>query len=80
MLLSSLSNTSYRRGTPGIGTFIKVKYALKTMNAFDRHSRNFSAQCEECEEVFDILPIAKMHSSTTHHKIKVTEFWIIGRK
>jgi hypothetical protein len=50
------------------------------MNAFDRHSQNFSVQCEECDEVFDILPIAKMHSSTTHHKIKVTEFWITGRK
>ena len=50
------------------------------MNAFDRHSKNFTAQCEECNEVFDILPIAKMHSSTTHHKIKVTEFWVIGRK
>ena len=80
MLLSSLNNTTYRRRTLAIGTFIKVKYATKTMNAFDRHSRNFSAQCEECDEVFDILPIAKMHSSTTHHKIKVTEFWIIERK
>ena len=80
MLLSSLSNTTYHWGLPGIGTFIRVKYAFKIMNAFDRHSQNFSAQCEECDEVFDNLPIAKMHSSTTHHKIKVTEFWIIGRK
>jgi hypothetical protein len=80
MLLSSLSDTTYRRETQGIGTFIRVKYTSKIMNAFDRHSQNFSAQCEECDEVFDNLRIAKMHSSTTHHKIKVTEFWIIGRK
>ena len=80
MLLSLLSNTTYRWGLPGIGTFIRAKYASKIMNAFDRHSQNFSAQCEECDEVFDNLPIAKMHRSTTHHKIKVTEFWIIGRK
>jgi hypothetical protein len=80
MQLSSLGNRTYRRGNRGIGTFIKVKYATKTMNAFDRHSQNFSAQCEGCDEVFDSLPIANIHSSTTNHKIKVTEFWIIGRK
>ena len=53
---------------------------LEPMNAFDKHSKNFTVQCEECDEVFDLLPIAKMHSSTTHHKIKVTEFWVVGRK
>jgi hypothetical protein len=50
------------------------------MNAFDKHKRNFTAHCEHCDEVFDILPLANMHSSSTGHKIKVTEFWVIGKR
>jgi hypothetical protein len=49
------------------------------MNAFDKHSRNFTVQCEDCDEVFDILAMAKMHGSDKGHKLKVTEFWITGR-
>jgi hypothetical protein len=49
------------------------------MNAFDKHSRNFTVQCEDCDEVFDILAMAKMHGSNKGHKLKVTEFWITGR-
>ena len=50
------------------------------MNAFDKQKKNFTAQCEDCDEVFDILPLANMHSSSTGHKIKVTEFWVIGNR
>ena len=49
------------------------------MNAFDKIRKNFTAQCEDCDEVFDILQLAEMHSSTQNHKIKVTEFWVTGR-
>jgi hypothetical protein len=49
------------------------------MNAFDKHRRNFTAQCEDCDEVFDILSVATMHGSNKGHKLKVTEFWITGR-
>jgi hypothetical protein len=50
------------------------------MNAFDKQRKNFAAQCEDCDEVFDILPLANMHSTNKGHKIKVTEFWVIGRR
>ncbi len=49
------------------------------MNAFDRHTKNFAANCEDCDEVFDILPLANLHGTSKGHKIKVTEFWVTGR-
>jgi hypothetical protein len=49
------------------------------MNAFDKTRKNFTAQCEDCDEVFDILQLAEMHSTAQNHKIKVTEFWVIER-
>jgi hypothetical protein len=50
------------------------------MNAFDKQRKKFAAQCEDCNEVFDILPLASMHSTNEGHKIKVTEFWVTGRR
>jgi hypothetical protein len=50
------------------------------MNAFDKHRKSYTAWCEECNEVFDKLWIANMHSDETGHRIKATEFWIIGRR
>ena len=49
------------------------------MNAFDKHRKNFTAWCEDCNEVFDVLWTANMHRDQMGHKIKVTEFWITGR-
>ncbi len=76
MLPSSLDSVK----TQALKGLLEFNTHLEPMNAFDKHSKNFTVQCEECDEVFDLLPIAKMHSSTTHHKIKVTEFWVVGRK
>jgi hypothetical protein len=50
------------------------------MNAFDRHRKSLTAWCEDCNEVFDILWIANMHRDKKRHRIKVTEFWITGRR
>jgi hypothetical protein len=49
------------------------------MNAFDKHRKNFTAWCEDCNEVFDVLAVANIHSETHHHKIKITEFWVTGK-
>jgi hypothetical protein len=49
------------------------------MNAFDKHRKNFTAWCENCDEVFDVIWSANTHSDQMGHKIKVTEFWITGR-
>jgi len=49
------------------------------MNAFDKRRKNFTAWCEDCGEVFDVLWIANLHRDQKGHKIKVTEFWITGR-
>ena len=50
------------------------------MNAFDKHRKNLTAWCEDCNEVFDVLWTANLHRDQMGHKIKVTEFWIIGRR
>jgi hypothetical protein len=50
------------------------------MNAFDRHRKGFTAWCEDCSEVFDVVWVANMHRDQKGHKIKVTEFWITGRR
>jgi hypothetical protein len=49
------------------------------MNAFDRHKKNYTAQCEDCNGVFDTLSAATMHRDQNGHKLKITEFWITGR-
>jgi hypothetical protein len=49
------------------------------MNAFDKQTKSVTAWCEDCNEVFDLLPLAKMHSEQKSHKVKITEFWISGR-
>ena len=43
------------------------------------HRKNFTAWCEDCNEVFDVLWTANNHRDQMGHKIKVTEFWITGR-
>lgn len=58
--------------------WVRGKYRL-AMNAFDKQRKNFAIQCEDCNEVFDILPLANMHSTNKGHKIKVTEFWVTGK-
>jgi hypothetical protein len=50
------------------------------MNAFDKHSKNFTAWCENCDEVFDRLSAADSHANETHHKLRITEFWITERR
>ena len=49
------------------------------MNAFDRHKMNFTAWCEDCNDVFDEIWTANVHRDQNGHKINVTEFWITGR-
>ncbi|HEY6668292.1 MAG TPA: hypothetical protein VI033_03980 [Candidatus Nitrosopolaris sp.] len=53
-------------------------YAI-CMNAFDRHKKNMTAQCEDCNDVFDTLSAATMHRDEKGHKLKITEFWVTGR-
>ncbi len=60
--------------------YMKFRYNKQTMNAFDKHRKNFTAWCEDCNEVFDVLWTANMHRDQMGHKIKVTEFWITGRR
>jgi hypothetical protein len=50
------------------------------MNAFDKHKKGFTAWCEDCNEVFDMPWSANMHRDQKGHRIKITEFWITGRK
>ena len=53
-------------------------YAI-CMNAFDRHKKNYTAQCEDCNGVFDTISAATTHRDQNGHKLKITEFWITGR-
>jgi hypothetical protein len=50
------------------------------MNAFDKHHKNVTAWCEDCESVFDTSWAADLHVSEKNHRVKVTEFWITSRK
>ena len=58
----------------------EIKYVIEGMNAFDKHSKNFTAWCENCDEVFDRLSAADSHVNETHHNLRVTEFWITDRR
>lgn len=55
-------------------------YVTEAMNAFDKHSKNFTAWCENCDEVFDRLSAADSHANETHHNLRVTEFWITEKR
>ena len=50
------------------------------MNAFDKHTRNFTCWCEDCDEVFDNFWVADFHRNQKGHNVKVTEFWITSRR
>lgn len=50
------------------------------MNAFDKSSRGITAWCENCDQVFDNRWEAEAHQSEKGHRIKITEFWITGRR
>lgn len=50
------------------------------MNALDKNRKGVTAWCEECGEVFDLELLANLHRDKTKHKIRVTEFWVTGRR
>jgi hypothetical protein len=50
------------------------------MNAFDKHRKSLTAWCEDCDGVFDTRWHANKHEEEKNHKVKITEFWITGRK
>jgi hypothetical protein len=50
------------------------------MNAFDKHRKSVTAWCEDCNGVFDTRWDANAHHEAKSHRVKVTEFWITGRK
>ena len=62
-----------------IYNFLYQILLYQNMNAFDKHRKNLTAWCEDCNEVFDVLWTANLHRDQMGHKIKVTEFWITGR-
>jgi hypothetical protein len=49
------------------------------MNAFDKHSKNITAWCELCDQVFDALSAADTHKIETTHEVRIIEFWISHR-
>jgi hypothetical protein len=50
------------------------------VNAFDKYRKSIASWCEECNEVFDDLWSANLHHDQKKHKIKITEFWINGKR
>ena len=50
------------------------------MNAFDKHRKSVTAWCEDCNYVFDTRWHANEHQEEKGHRVKITEFWITGRK
>jgi transcription elongation factor Elf1 len=50
------------------------------MNAFDKHSKNYTAWCENCGQVFDSALTANSHKVATEHNLRIVEFWITARR
>jgi hypothetical protein len=50
------------------------------MNAFDKHRKNVTGWCEDCDSVFDNKWSADLHGEEKNHKIKLVEFWTTGRR
>lgn len=44
----------------------EIKYVIEAMNAFDKHSKNFTAWCENCDEVFDRLSAGQILMRMRH--------------
>ncbi|MGB6593329.1 MAG: hypothetical protein WBE68_17655 [Candidatus Nitrosopolaris sp.] len=49
------------------------------MNSFDRHKKSITIWCD-CNAVLDEIWIANTHHHEKRHRIKITEFWITGRR
>ncbi|UVS70581.1 hypothetical protein [Nitrososphaera viennensis] len=50
------------------------------MNAFDKSRMSITAWCEDCECVFDNRLEVEAHRQEKGHRVKVTEFWVTGRR
>lgn len=50
------------------------------MNAFDRSRMSITAWCEDCECVFDSRREVETHRQDKGHRVKVTEFWVTGKR
>lgn len=60
-----------------IGT--AITYAL-ALNAFDISKKSVTAWCEDCNLVFDNRWTANSHKKNEHHSVRVSEFWITGKR
>lgn len=57
-----------------------ILFALTSMNALDKNQRGFAAWCDDCDLVFDDKWETESHTKDSGHRVRTTEFWIIGRR
>jgi hypothetical protein len=50
------------------------------LNAFDKSRISITAWCEDCECVFDNNWEVEAHRQDKGHRVRVTEFWVTGRR
>jgi hypothetical protein len=53
---------------------------LLALNAFDISKKSITAWCEDCNLVFDDRWTANSHKENERHTIRVSEFWITGKR
>lgn len=53
---------------------------LTALNAFDISRKSITAWCEDCNLVFDDRWTANSHKENERHTIRVSEFWITGKR
>lgn len=59
---------------------MKRFYIFIKLNAFDVSKKSVAAWCEDCNLVFDNKWAANSHKENEQHTIKISEFWITGKR
>jgi hypothetical protein len=50
------------------------------LNAFDVSRKRVTAWCENCNLVFDDRWTANSHGENKRHTVRISEFWITGKR
>ena len=53
---------------------------ILALNAFDISRKSITAWCEDCDLVFDDRWTANSHEENERHTVRISEFWITGKR
>jgi hypothetical protein len=58
----------------------EVLKIFNKLNAFDVSRKRVTAWCENCNLVFDDRWTANSHGENKSHTVRISEFWITGKR